>query len=199
MNTQTHLLVAAAVLARPGQPVRNAAVLAGALLPDLSIYALFACSRFADVPEREVWDVIYWSPPWQAASAVSNSAPLWLAVAGLGAVLMRAGRARIGLILAVLGAAALLHLALDFPVHVEDAHRHVWPLSDWRFRSAVSYWNPAHHGRWVSVAEAVLGLALCVILWRRFKAWWVRGLLATCVIAYIAVPAYWIFLSGVAD
>ena len=198
MNTQTHLLAAAALLARPGQPRRNAAILVGAFLPDLSIYALFVWSRLAAIPQREVWDAIYWSDHWQTASAVCNSAPLWLAVLAVGLVLHRGSAARPGpgLVLAVLAGAALLHLALDAPVHVEDAHRHLWPLSDYRFRSVVSYWNPEHFGRWMSAAEAVLGLALCAVLWARFKAWWVRGLLAVCVVAYVAVPAYWVFLSG---
>ncbi|MEM7565947.1 MAG: hypothetical protein AAF321_01825 [Pseudomonadota bacterium] len=244
MNTQTHLLAAAAVLARPGRPWRNAAVLAGALLPDLSIYALFVWSRAAGIPQETVWGELYWSQPWQAWSALSNSAPIWALLALCAWLAMRAertlspatfvtvalsaallvaalqtresllgvafivaigaaafflpARPRLASALLVMGLAALLHLALDAPVHVDDAHRHLWPLGDWRFRSPVSYWDPDHHGRLASAVEALLGLALCVVVWRRFRSWWVRAALLVCAAAYVLVPAYWILFSGLA-
>lgn len=41
MNTQTHLLLASALLTKRGEKARNIAIVAGALLPDLPVYALF--------------------------------------------------------------------------------------------------------------------------------------------------------------
>ena len=90
MNTPTHLLIGAAVLARPqsetGERWRNPVVLAAALLPDLGLFVLFAWERIVrGVTEEELWRVIYWQDHWQAVLAVGNSVPLYLTllVAGL--------------------------------------------------------------------------------------------------------------------
>lgn len=84
------------------------------------------------------------------------------------------------------GLTALLHIALDAPVHASDAYRHFWPLSDWRFFSPLSYWETLHHAQWVALFEAAL-VALCTfMLWRRFKALWVRGMLALILLATVA-------------
>ncbi|MEM1285977.1 MAG: metal-dependent hydrolase [Pseudomonadota bacterium] len=194
MNTQTHLLVAAALFAKPDKPKRNTALIIGALLPDLAIYLLFAWAVLTGVPQETLWREIYFSEPMLTYTAIGNSAPLYAAIALLGWAYARlkAGKPLDELpLLTILGLAAISHLALDFPVHVDDAHPHFWPFTDWRFRSPVSYWDSAYHGRAVSVVESAIGLSLAFILWRRFKALWVRILLATCVIAYFAVPLFW--------
>lgn len=194
MNTQTHLLVAAALLAKPDHPKRNVALIVGALLPDIAIFVLFGWAVATGVPQGELWGRIYFSQPMLTFTAIGNSAPLY------GAVALAAwayARWRIGEPLAVLptltvlGLAALSHLALDFPVHVDDAHPHFWPLSEWRFRSPVSYWNGNFHAQWVSVVELLVALGLLTLLWRRFQARWVRAILSLAGMAYIAVPAFW--------
>ena len=194
MNTQTHVLVAAAIFAKPGQPKRNWAMLIGALIPDAAIYGLFAWALVTGVPQETIWREIYFTEPMLTLTAIGNSAPLYLAVAVLAWAWarMRAGGSPPALpTLTVLGLAALTHLAGDFPVHVYDAHPHFWPLTDWRFRSPVSYWDNDYHARWVAIAESILGLVLAAILFRRFKQLWVRGLLGLCVLAYVAVPLFW--------
>lgn len=186
MNTPTHLLVGASLFARPDARARNTAVLTGALLPDLAIYVLWAGARIAGYGEAAVWSQLYPAPLWQTLVTIGNSAPLYAAL-GL------AGWA-VGLPwLRVLALAALAHLALDLPVHVGDAHAHFWPLSDWRFRSPVSYWNPQHHGRTVQLAEVGFALGLTLLLWRRFRACWVRTLLVLSLALYALVPAYFVW------
>jgi hypothetical protein len=189
VNTQTHLLLASALLGRRATPKERSAILAGAFLPDLSIFALAAWAAATGVPGEEVWGNLYWSEGWQLASMVSNSAPLWAALLAAGAL---AGQRW----LVLLAGGALLHLACDFPLHVEDAHAHLWPLTEWRFRSAVSYWDPAHHGRLASIGEAALGLTLVAVLWRRHAGRVVRALLVLCALAYLAVPAFWLWTLG---
>ena len=198
MMSQTHVLVASALLARPGKPLRNTAVLLGSFVPDAAIYALFVWSKLTGIPERQVWDEIYWNPPWSEWVAAGNSVFIYGALLFIGFVLLRAVPAafRIGLVLTLFALAAFTHLAGDFPVHVADAHRHLWPVSDWTFQSPVSYWDRNHYGGIFSLFEAALGLALCVVLWRRFRAWWVRGALALLFAAYLAVPAYFTFVLG---
>ncbi|WP_136660248.1 hypothetical protein [Nitratireductor sp. XY-223] len=188
MNTQTHVLLAAAILAKPGEPARNTAVIAGALVPDLAIYTLFVWSKFAGVPERTVWSELYFQPPWSDAVTVGNSAPLYVLVLLIGLVASR--WLRPAALLTFFALAALIHLATDLPVHVNDAHAHFWPFSDWRFRSPVSYWNPSHNGNLFALVEIGIGILLSFILWRRFHALWVRALLVLAVIAYLGPPLY---------
>lgn len=189
VNTQTHLLLAAAALGRRATPTEQRAILAGALAPDLSIFALVGFAALSGVSGEAVWDRLYWSEPWQTLSAISNSVPLWGAAFALSLSLRRRAPA-------LFCAAALLHLAFDLPLHAEDAHRHFWPFSDWRFHSPVSYWDPRHHGRIASLAEAAGGLAFVCILWRRHQNRGVRALLAVTALAYAGVPLFWIATLG---
>lgn len=194
MNTPTHLLIGAAVLARPAEDTagrwRNLAILAGALVADAAIYLLFAWARlYRGISERTLWSEIYWQEPWQTLVAIGNSVPLYLCLLLFGLW----ARNRIAIVFA---AAALLHLAFDLPFHHDDAHPHFWPLSDWRFRSPLSYWDPAHYGALVSLAEVALAIALIVFLWRRFRSRSVRAALVLAFASYVAVPAYFTLTLG---
>ena len=191
MQTQTHTLLALAALARRESPRRNLAVAAGSLVPDLFIYLAWPWLTFVRGESQErIWREIYFDAPMQAWGALLNSAPLYAALA-LAGWLMR-GRV-LGVLLLVFSLAALIHVATDLPVHAEDAHRHFWPLTDWRFHSPVSYWNPAYHARWVGSVESVLGLGLCAVLWRRFPARWARVMLALLALFYFAtLVARWV-------
>jgi hypothetical protein len=190
MMTQTHLLIAAAALARRDASAINVAVVAGALLPDAALYGLAAWAGIVEQRSaKEIFETLYFTPDWQTAMAVGNSFPLWFALLGLGMALKRDW-------LKLLAAAGLLHLCFDFPLHHDDAHSHFWPVTMWKFVSPVSYWDPRHFGGVVSVIELLLSLALVVVLWRRFPALWVRGLLAVLSVLYVAVPAYFLLSFG---
>ena len=83
---------------------------------------------------------------------------------------------------------ALLHVAGDFPVHHDDAHRHFFPLSDWRFASPVSYWDSSHYGDLFFPAELAVAAVLVDWLSRYYrdpvnKA--VVGVLAVVLVGYI--------------
>ena len=200
MMSQTHILLSSALLSKPGHRLRNAAVFTGALLPDMAIFVLFGWSKIAGIEERTLWSQIYWSEPWQSWTAAGNSIPFYVMLALIGLILLRiaGGVWRFGLVAAFLALAALLHIAGDLPVHVRDAHRHFWPLSDWKFISPVSYWNPAHHGTLFSIFEICLGVLLAILLFRRFQTLWVRCLLGVVIALYIAVPAYFTLMLGAA-
>lgn len=198
MMTQTHLLAGAALFARPGASLRNTAVIIGSLIPDAAIYTLFIWSKVAGIPESEVWREIYWQEPWQTWTAAGNSFPLiaLIGLAGVTALRVPALSFRIGLFALFFALAAFVHIALDFPVHNADAHRHFWPITDWKFYSPVSYWNPQHYGDVFSVLEAFMGVALALVIFRRFKALWLRALLILVCLAYIAVPVYFTLVLG---
>ena len=194
MNTPTHLLIGAAVLARKGDDKgarwRNWAILAGALLPDAAIFILFGWARIVQgASEQELWSKIYWSAPWQSLMAIFNSAPLYTAVVLIGVAARQTW-------LALIGLAALLHLAFDLPFHHDDAHAHFWPFTDWRFRSPLSYWDDNHHGDWVSLAEIALSIGLIWFLWQRFEVRTVRIALVVALASYVAVPLYFNLMLG---
>lgn len=213
MNSQTHLLVAATLFCRPGARKINTAALLGAFVPDAAIYGLWAWSKVNGIPEQTVWRELYWQQPWQTYTASGNSVFLYLIVLMLGLTVFRPARpgqtalasggsanpdwsARVAAFspVAIFALAALTHLAGDFPVHVDDAHAHLWPFSDWRFTSPISYWNPDHYGGYFSAFEALLGITLSVVLFRRFRTGWVRALCGLAILLYVAVPAYYILL-----
>ncbi len=188
MNTPTHLLIGATILARKGEgravSQRNWTVLVGSLLPDAAIFLLFGWARWVKgASEEELWSRIYWTEPWQGLIAIFNSVPLFCALALLGLILRQP-------LVVLLSLAALLHLAFDLPFHHDDAHPHFWPFTDWRFHSPVSYWDERYHGGWVSMVEAGLAIGLIVILWRRFESQAVRAALMAALVSYAAVPAY---------
>ena len=190
MNTPTHMLTAAALLSKQSHPTRNNLILFGALLPDLFIFVLLVWSRLIDgVPHRQIWSKIYWQEPWQLIGAISNSVPLWLALALV--AYMIGWR-----VLAALALAAIIHVALDFPVHASDAHRHFWPLSDWRYHAPLSYWDPNHHSRWVKLAELAIVLTCIVVLWRRFESRKTRAILVLAFLSLSLAPVFfWLTLA----
>lgn len=197
MNTPAHLIVAAAVFARPGDKAANSAALAGAIIPDLSLYIMAANELFIqNTAPGIVFGQMYFSEEWQRIFAIDNSVFLWAVVLIMGLALQRTWSADLGDTakspaslkqlfpvpgnwVAVLGGAALLHLALDFPFHHDDGRAHFWPLSNWIFESPLSYWDPAHFGQIVGPLEGLFCLLLCVVLWRRFRGWPARSMIAT--------------------
>jgi len=187
MNTPAHLIAASALLARTGETKRNAWVVAGAALPDLWIFVFFAwAGGVQGLPGDMIWNEAYWREPWQSVGAVFNSAPIALLV-------VLAGFAFNRLWLMALGLAMAIHVLLDLPLHGDDAHRHFWPLSDWRLVSPVSYWDPGANGRWGTLVESVVVLVGVAALWRRFPALWLRVLLALAVLASLTMTAlYWL-------
>lgn len=199
MNTQTHLLLASALFSRPGRDnrLRNTAVVTGALLPDAVIFVMFAWSKLIGAPESEVWSTWYFNPPWLTAIDWMNSIPLFGVILLVGWVLPEQPRAynRLSAVLMLFALAAITHLLGDLPLHVDDGHAHFVPLTDWRFVSPLSYWDPRYYGNIISLLELGLGLVLIFILWRRFTARLVRALLLFAVVTY-AIPYVWFVLLG---
>lgn len=204
MNTQSHILLAAALFTRRDRPLRNGAAIVGGLLPDMSIFIMWGYGKLTGVAETTIWRDLYWRPEWQEASAVTNSVPLFAGVVLASAVADQSTRNQLpGSLLSVtrasaiadavlvLALAALVHIATDVPLHVFDGHPPFWPLSGWIFQSGISYWDPQYFGNYVSMAEIVLAAGLVVILWRRFRSWMVRGTLLLAAVSYIVVAHHW--------
>ena len=185
MNTPAHLVFGLSAFGRPDSGKVTAGALAGALIPDASLYLLSVWHLWIlGTPAQTVFGELYFSESWQAIFRVDNSFVVW------GLLLSVAIMAKSRWAIALCGA-ALLHLLLDFPFHNDDARSHFWPITNWKFVSPVSYWDPAHFGSIVSVAELLLVLGLSVWLWRRFTGGWMRGLIGLLASLQIAPVVIW--------
>ncbi|MEO0498518.1 MAG: hypothetical protein AAF141_14320, partial [Pseudomonadota bacterium] len=122
MMTQSHVLLGAALFAKPGHKLRNAAAIAGGIVPDIAIFIMYGWERLKGTPARQIWDDVYFNSQfWKAATATGNSAPLYTAIFALG-WLIRSKAPLVGSAIMVLGAASLVHVLTDFFLHVDDAH-----------------------------------------------------------------------------
>jgi len=150
MNTPAHLIIGAAAFSRRDAWALNLAAIAGALLPDASLYFMvFWNGVVLGVDENVIFNELYFNDFWQSVFAIDNSLPLW----GLGLAVVLLARSKIGI--AFFGA-GLFHILLDFPLHHDDGRAHFWPFSDWIFESPVSYWDPHAHGHIMSAIERLL-------------------------------------------
>lgn len=161
MNTPAHLIFAAAAFGKPNQNKIIAAAMIGGFLPDLSLYVMASVSIFIlNIEPEMVFDHLYYTDEWQQVFAIDNSFVLW--GIGLGVAFWQRSTWAIALC-----GAALLHIALDFPLHTHDARMHFWPITDWKFHSPVSYWDSDAGANWVGLLENFAVAALAVLLWRR--------------------------------
>lgn len=182
MNTPAHALVNLLLLAPEGGHRRSAAVVAGALIPDLAIVVFYAWQLLLGTAETQIWSQEYYRPLWQGWIDGFNSIPLILL-----AMLLCWRLRRYWLL--VLLASMLLHVGGDLPLHHDDAHRHFFPFSDWRFSSPISYWDPAHYGYWASLVEFACALAASIFLYLR------KADLRPWVITIMAIYlAYWLYV-----
>lgn len=191
MNTPAHLLLGAAAFGRGGGRGVMGAALLGGLLPDLSLYVMAGVSlTILGISPSVVFNELYFSDAWQTVFAIDNSFILWGLCLGL-ALWSRKPWA------IALCSAALLHVALDFPLHHDDGRPHFWPLSDWVFESPVSYWDMRHGAGWVGPIEVALcALALVVLVMAR-PEWLFRiGFVALFALEVRTVIGWFQFIQG---
>lgn len=121
-------------------------VVLGAVLPDLPAFVTGAVMLALRRPRADLAEAIYHRSPSREAQLAGHALPM-LAVLAL-------SRRAPGV-----SAGWLSHLAVDLLTHHDDAWPLLWPLSERRWRSPVSYWQTDHHARALQAAEvAVLAL-----------------------------------------
>ena len=190
MNTPAHLILGAALCARPARLALLGAALLGGLAPDLSLYVLGGVSLFIlQFPPHVVFDELYFSAPWQTVFAIDNSVFVWGGVLAIGVW-------RGWPFVQVMAAAALLHIALDFPLHHDDGRPHFWPLSGWVFESPLSYWDMRRGAGVIAPMEGVLAGIATWAVWQRFPQIWPRVLIAALLVAELWVIRGWYLFSG---
>lgn len=187
MNTPAHLLLGAAVFARPGTTKIVWAAFLGGLAPDLSLYLLAGTALFVlGISPQRVFNELYFSNAWQTVFAVDNSFLVWGALCGL-AIWRRLPWA------VALTGAALLHLLFDLALHHDDGRPHFWPLSSWVFESPFSYWDRAHGAMWIAPLEAAAAIAAVVVLWWRGVPIWARLVALALLAIELWVVRQWLF------
>jgi hypothetical protein len=185
VNTPAHALINLLVLSRNPSHPRAAAIIGGALLPDLVIIIFYTWNLMIGIPEAQIWSVEYYRPLWQAGIDGFNSIPLIVCA------IMLSWYSRHTLLL-IFFSSMLLHVFGDLPLHHDDAHRHFFPFSDWRFASPVSYWDPAHHGRWASLVEVSCVIAASGYLY------WRSPMLRSWVVASLSIYLlYWTYVIAI--
>jgi len=172
MITSSHIIYSWAIAAYtntlPEGARRIKYILLGALIPDVPTYIFFIVhSIVLGTSHRIMWDQLYFHSAWSIPITLSHSLLLWPFLLALGIALSRR-------VLVWISASALFHIALDFLVHTSDAYRHFWPISDWTFRSPVSYWNSAEYGTWVMLADALIVWVLLIYVFTVYERWSVR-------------------------
>ena len=188
MNTPAHLIFGAAAFGRPDQRGTLAAAMAGAFVPDLSLFLMVGVSIWVmGVPAETVFREYYYSDAWQSVFAVDNSFVLW------GLLLALALWWRWPVLTAFAGA-GVLHLIFDFPLHTHDARMHFWPLSDWVFESPFSYWDRSAHAGAIGPLELSMSLGLALLLLVRFRTLGTRTLVIGLAGAEVMSSGIWRFM-----
>ncbi len=143
----------------------------GAALPDMSAFAAAAYyfDEFGSMPREQLLNAIYFTGPFGTTGSALHSI---IPVGGLLALywVLRLGRfdRRRVLLWFLLGWAG--HTVVDFLTHVDDLRLLFWPLSDWRWASPVSYYNPRYYGReFMLVSHASMLVIMAVLLRRRLR------------------------------
>jgi len=177
MNTPSHMLVGAAVFARPIVPTTLVAALLGGLTPDIPMFVMvFWSTRLLGIPEHEVFGQLYFSDVWQAIFAIDHGFFVWVSLFGLGVW-------RGSILLRGFAGSGVLHAFADFLTHHDDARRQFWPLTDWVFRSPISYWDTRFYGSIFTLFEFSL-----VIVLTSFLLWRLRSPLERILVLAVAAP-----------
>lgn len=144
--------------------------------------------------EREIWGTRYFLDSWQDFFDLFNSIPI---CAGL--VILCWWRKWHWL--TILFGSMVIHCLCDLPLHFDDGHRHFFPLTDWRFQSPVSYWDPKHYGVWAAVGELLISAGCFWLVFKHRRGLVFRAGISILMILYLLMMAgYFTFvLGGYAD
>ncbi len=176
METYSHAFFTWA-LAKHGVRAGRAAGIAGAVgatFPDLPAFAgtayyvgtAYLIEGWSSMHSEELLDAIYFHGPFGSTGSALHSAVPVVALLILYRVtgVHRRDRRRIQLwfLLGWFG-----HTIADFLTHVDDTRPLLWPISDWKWSSPVSYYNPPYHSQEFFVVSH--GLILLIISWLLLK------------------------------
>ena len=152
MNTPSHYIINLAFLGQTIAPKQNVAITIGAILPDVPIFLFYFIAKYIyKLPASKIWSEAYYEPVNQNIVALFHSIPLAI----IGMVICWYFNWQFGMVILM---SAIAHSLLDLPVHHDDAHRHFFPFSNYRFISPFSYWDTKHYAKYVAGIEVLLVL-----------------------------------------
>ena len=144
---------------------RTLAFLLGALFPDTPTYLFFiVCGLILGYSGQEMWGDMYFNSGWSIPITLTHSFWLWPALIGISTYFSLN-------FIRWFSISALFHALVDFLVHTDDAYRHFWPFSDWKFHSPVSYYRQSEYGQYVGVFDSTLVLMLLTYLFTKYQGW----------------------------
>jgi hypothetical protein len=185
MQTPGHVIINLGILGRGDRPTWTWPIIIGALIPDGMMFVFYFWTKvIRGLPDREIWSTTYFLPAWQNTFDLFNSIPL--ALLGVAAAIYWKRSSLAGPIAACF-ASIILHCLQDLPLHHDDGHRHFWPLSNFRFESPISYWDPNHHAIWGSLFEVICVIGATLLTLRWLQSRWGRGILIALAGLYIAL------------
>ncbi|MGK7928347.1 MAG: hypothetical protein AB4290_24425 [Spirulina sp.] len=188
MNTPSHYVFNLALMGTALAPEAKVAITIGSMLPDAPIFIFYFVAKVIQrLPERQIWSEAYYEPFWHNIIAFSHSIP----VAAIAMTICLYFRWKMA---AILCGSMILHSLLDLPFHHDDAHRHFFPFSDYRFVSPISYWDPRHHGTFVALGELLLVLIATPFVFKMLDTSMAKGILIAINIFYIL--GYLLFYGG---
>jgi len=191
MNTPSHAIINLVLLTKPQLPQANLAIVIGGILPDIPIFIFYFWVKFiARLPEAKIWSEAYYQPLIQNLVAIFHSIPL--AIIGLLISYYFGWQ-----ILQVICISLVLHSLLDLPVHNDDAHRHFFPFSNYRFISPISYWDPKHYGSIVALIEILLVLLATLRVFPGINSFVGKGLMILVNIFYWSSYIYFYLRSKI--
>lgn len=190
MNTPAHIVINLLCLGREDHQTIITPVVVGAILPDAPMFVFYFVEKLIkQTPESVIWREAYYDRGWQNFIDLFNSLPLILLALGFSIY----GGSKIGMLLCC---SMVLHIVGDLPLHHDDAHRHFFPFSDWRFISPISYWDPRHYGLLVTKIEILSVVASSIFLAVGYESWWSKGLLGVVAMGYGAYFIYALLVWG---
>jgi hypothetical protein len=171
MKTPSHAIINLAILGITQPSELNLLIVTGGILPDIPIFLFYFWAKYiARLPEATIWSKAYYEPFVQNIVALFHSIPLagigWLIAYYLGWPSVQ-----------ILFISMILHSLGDLPVHNDDAHRHFFPFSNYRFISPFSYWDRKHYGSIVSLVEMLLVLLSTFRVFGLVNSYFGKGLL----------------------
>jgi hypothetical protein len=184
MKTPSHAIINLAILGRTQHSELNLLIVTGGILPDIPIFLFYFWAKYiARLPEATIWSKAYYEPFVQNIVALFHSIPLagigWLIAYYLGLPSVQ-----------ILFVSTILHSLGDLPVHNDDAHRHFFPFSNYRFISPISYWDRKHYGSIVSLVEMLLVLLATYRVFGLVNSYAGKGLLILVNAFYWAGAVY---------
>jgi hypothetical protein len=179
MNTPAHAIVNLLLLGRKKAWRTQLIIIIGAVIPDIPIVIFYIYKKLIQsMPEHHIWTEAYYQKGWQIFIDLFNSIPL-LSIALL---LTYLRRMKLSMLLLL---SMLLHILGDMPLHHDDAHRHFFPFSDWRFHSPFSYWDPDYYGLPIGLSEITLFIVGAILLLWHNKVSISRGMIKTIALSYV--------------